>query len=151
MLWSNYRLQHVVSIVKHIFYQKNYRWISYVSGQPACSPSRSPLDPLVDIQIFVFQIDQLQQFLIRQRPFRVVKLCVCNTVNKFLSVIFFRECDHCNGCLCIGIFLFVLFRPLFITGLFLRCQVTAVPSQTSTGAEESIAYSSSISASDICS
>lgn len=128
MLWSNYRLQHVVSIVKHIFYQKLP--LDIICFRPACpfSPLDLPLDPLVDIQIFVFQIDQLQQFLIRQRPFRVVKLCVCNTVNKFLSVIFFRECDHCNGCFCIGIFLFVLFRPLFITGLLLRCQVTAVPS-----------------------
>ena len=113
MLWSNYRLQHVVSIVKHIFYQKLP--LDIICFRPACpfSPLDLPLDPLVDIQVFVFQIDQLQQFLIRQRPFRVLKLCVCNTVNKFLSVIFLT---------------IKVEDPLFITGLFLRCQVTAVPS-----------------------
>ena len=78
MSWSNCRLQHVVSIVKHIFYQKLP--LDIICFRPACpfSPLDLPLDPLVDIQIFVFQIDQLQQFLIRQRPFRVVKLCVCS-------------------------------------------------------------------------
>lgn len=76
MLWSNCRLQHVVSIVKHILYQKLP--LDIICSRPACpfSPLDFPLDPLVDIQVFVFQIDQLQQFLIRQRPFRVVKLCL---------------------------------------------------------------------------
>ena len=62
MLWSNYRLQHVVSIVKHIFYQKLP--LDIICFRPACpfSPLDLPLDPLVDIQIFVFQIDQLQQW-----------------------------------------------------------------------------------------
>ena len=49
MLWSNYRLQHVVSIVKHIFYQKLP--LDIICSGPAglFSPPNPPQDPPVDI------------------------------------------------------------------------------------------------------
>ena len=90
MLWSNYRLHHVVSIVKHIFYQKLP--LDIICFRPACpfSPLDLPLDPLVDIQVFVFQIDQLQQFLIRQLTLRLIEHRITDAIGKLLSIIFFR-------------------------------------------------------------